>query len=202
MTIKETLILLLLTIVMGYILGLMISTTVNYKLNDIMVNMPRPVVKLGGKSLSKIKGKKIKEGFTSKIDKKSKKNKNPIRETFENPVENVPNKAVVESSNTYNNTLKDQNMLAYARLFNINDKNIQDDELKFTYSAYNKEDTEDNYHIVKPKKTDNKLDLIDSLKKSINKVKNIIPRKKRKSKHNCQKQWHNCSSSHKVVLDR
>ena len=46
MTIKEILILLLLTTVMGYILGLMISTTVNYKLKDFIVNLPRPIIKM------------------------------------------------------------------------------------------------------------------------------------------------------------
>lgn len=215
MTTKEILLLLLLTVVMGYILGLMISTTVNYKLNDIMVNFPRPIVKLGSGWLRRNgvnnqqvvinqPSGEIEEGFTSKINrkKKSKKSKSkPIIEKFENAVEDVSNKSYIEQQKEYNHTLKDPNMDAYARLFNISDKNTKDDSLKFTYSAYNMEDVDDNYKIINTKITSgNDKGLIDNIKKSINKVKELIPRKKRKMTNNCQKKWQNCTSSHKVVL--
>ena len=36
--------------------------------------------------------------------------------------------------------IDDPDMDAYARLFNISNKNTKDDSLKFTYSAYNMED--------------------------------------------------------------
>ena len=218
MTTKEILLLLLLTVVMGYILGLMISTTVNYKLNDIMVNFPRPIVKLGNGWLRRngVNNQQVvinqpsgetEEGFTSKINrkKKSKKSKSkkskPIIEKFENPVENLPNKAYIEQQKEYTHTLDDPNMDAYARLFNISNKNTKDDSLKFTYSAYNMEDVDDNYKIINTKITSGKdKGLIDNIKKSINKVKELIPRKKRKATNNCQKKWQNCTSSHKIVL--
>lgn len=217
MTTKEILLLLLLTVVMGYILGLMISTTVNYKLNDIMVNFPRPIVKLGSGWLRRngVNNQQVvinqpsgetEEGFTSKINrKKSSKKKNkkskPIIEKFENPVENVSNKSYIEQQKEYSHTLEDPNMDAYARLFNISNKNTKDDSLKFTYSAYNMEDVDDNYKIINTKITSGKdKGLIDNIKKSINKVKELIPRKKRKMTNNCQKKWQNCTSSHKVVL--
>ena len=214
MSTKEILLLILLTIIIGYILGLMISTTVNYKLNDLIVNLPRPIVRLGNGWMRRnnINNQHViinepsseTEGFTSKIkrkkNKKSKKNK-PIIEKFENPVENVPNKAYIEQQKHYSHTLNDPNMDAYARLFNISDKNTKNDSLKFTYSAYNMEDIDDNYQIINVEKgkSQNKS-AIDNIKKSINKVKELIPRKKRKMSHNCQKKWQNCCSSHKTSL--
>ena len=33
---------LILTVVMGYVLGIMVSSTVDYRLKDIVVNLPRP----------------------------------------------------------------------------------------------------------------------------------------------------------------
>ena len=63
------------------------------------------------------------------------------------------------------------------------------------------EDVDDNYKIINTKISSGKdKGLIDNIKKSINKVKELIPRKKRKMNNNCQKKWHNCTSSHKVVL--
>ena len=53
---KGYLIILLLTLVMGYFLGLMIATTVDYRLKNFIVNLPRPknkiVVKLKEKDIN------------------------------------------------------------------------------------------------------------------------------------------------------
>ena len=43
---KGYLIILLLTLVMGYFLGLMIATTVDYRLKNFIVNLPRPKNKI------------------------------------------------------------------------------------------------------------------------------------------------------------
>tara|TARA_B100000963_G_scaffold339158_1_gene336662 strand:+ start:1550 stop:2239 length:690 start_codon:yes stop_codon:yes gene_type:complete len=225
MSTKDLLILILLTIVMGYVLGLMISTTVNYKLHDLIVNLPRPIIRMKNPFLKdnqnitvnipsqNVEGETT-EGFTSTIKKVSKNKKSPkknkskkIIEKFSSDpsdVENVSNKALIENSVYYNHKLEDKNMDAYARLFNINDKNIKNDGVKFTYSAYNQEDSDEQYIFLdnnnnKEIRASNakKLSLIDSLKKSINKVKEIIPREKRKIDYKCKKSWHNCSSSHK-----
>ena len=60
-------------------------------------------------------------------------------------VHSFSNKALIENSVYYNHKLEDKNMDAYARLFNINDKNIKNDGVKFTYSAYNQEDSDEQY---------------------------------------------------------
>ena len=206
MSTKDLLILILLTIVMGYILGLMISTTVNYKLNDLIVNLPRPIVRMRNPFLkdkqnitvnipSQAVDGETNEGFTSKIKRKTKKRKNT---------------KVIEDSIYYNHKLEDKNMNSYARLFNINDKNIKDDDQKFTYSAFNKEDSDQQYIFLdndnnKVKTTEVKsnnskgLSLLDNLKKSVSKIKEIIPRKKRKPDYKCKCKWDNCTSSHKIV---
>ena len=143
--------------------------------------------------------------------KRKNQNQKKIIEKFSsdtNEVENVSNKALVENSVYYNHTLEDKNMGAYARLFNINDKNTKNDNVKFTYSAYNEEDSDEQYIFLDNNNNENKkneiksvnakkLTLIDDLKKSINKVKQIIPRGKRKDDYKCKKSWHNCTSSHK-----
>jgi hypothetical protein len=222
MSTKDLLILILLTIVMGYILGLMISTTVNYKLNDLIVNLPRPIVRMRNPFLkdkqnitvnipNQTVDSETNEGFTSKIKRKTKKSP-PIKviEKFQPSVENIPNKALIEDSIYYNHKLEDKNMNSYARLFNINDKNIKDDDQKFTYSAFNKEDSDEQYIFLdndnnKAKTTEVKsnnskgLSLLDNLKKSVSKIKEIIPRKKRKPDYKCKCKWDNCTSSHKVV---
>ena len=224
MSTKDLLILILLTIVMGYVLGLMISTTVNYKLHDLIVNLPRPIIRMRNPFLkdnqnitvnipSQDVESETTEGFTSKIKKTSKKNKKPkkIIEKFSSDssgVENVSNKALVESNSYYSHKLEDENMDAYARLFNINDKNTKNDSVKFTYSAYNQEDSDEQYIFLNNNNNENKkptikssnakkLSLIDNLKKSINKMKDIIPREKRKHDYKCKKSWQNCTSSHK-----
>jgi hypothetical protein len=222
MSTKDLLILILLTIVMGYILGLMISTTVNYKLNDLIVNLPRPIVRMRNPFLkdkqnitvnipSQTVDSETNEGFTSKIKRKTKKSPSiKVIEKFQPSVENIPNKALIEDSIYYNHKLEDKNMNSYARLFNINDKNIKDDDQKFTYSAFNKEDSDEQYifldndnnkaKITEVKSNNSKgLSLLDNLKKSVSKIKEIIPRKKRKPDYKCKCKWDNCTSSHKVV---
>ena len=232
MSTKDLLILILLTIVMGYILGLMISTTVNYKLNDLIVNLPRPIIRMRNSFLrnrflkdkqnitvnipSQTVDSETNEGFTSKIKRKSKKRK-PIKviENFESKVENISNKALIEDSIYYNHTIEDKNMGSYARLFNINDTNIKEDSLKFTYAAFNQEDSDEQYIFLDNNNNKNnksinsekkvqshnskELSLIDNLKKSVNKIKEIIPRNKRKPNYKCKCKWQNCTSSHKVV---
>lgn len=225
MSTKDLLILILLTIVMGYVLGLMISTTVNYKLHDLIVNLPRPVIRMKNPFLkdnqnitvnipSQNVDSETTEGFTSKITKSSKKSKKKQKKIIEkfssesSGVENISNKALVESNIYYSHKLEDKNMDAYARLFNINDKNTKDDSLKFTYSAYNQEDDDEQYIFLNNNNNENKksnvesqnakkFSLIDNLKKSINKMKEIIPREKRKHDYKCKKSWQNCTSSHK-----
>ena len=128
MTIKEILILLLLTTVMGYILGLMISTTVNYKLKDFIVNLPRPIIKmkhpLNKKFNRKNKMKKIVnseetiEKFTNKPTKKNKKNKKfNVKGQIDSSLsitDNIKNKAIEERSKYYRVNLKDENAEAYS----------------------------------------------------------------------------------------
>ena len=66
----------------------MISTTVNYKLHDLIVNLPRPIIRMRNPFLkdnqnitvnipSQDVESETTEGFTSKIKKTSKKNKKP-----------------------------------------------------------------------------------------------------------------------------
>jgi hypothetical protein len=218
MTIKEILILLLLTTVMGYILGLMISTTVNYKLKDFIVNLPRPIIKmkhpLNKKFNRKNKMKKIVnseetiEKFTNKPTKKHKKNKKyDVKGQIDSSLsitDNIKNKAIEERSKYYRVNLKDENAEAYSKIFNKNNEKTKNDAIKFTYSAYNEEDGDEYYNFLENENPKNKnkkdLKLLDKIKKNINKVRAIIPREKRCPNYKCSKPWQNCTSKHKRVI--
>ena len=76
---KNTLLVLITTLIFGYMLGLTISSVVDYRLRDAIINIPRPrnniVVKLDD---LKIKTNRVKEHFTSSLNEKKneKKKKN------------------------------------------------------------------------------------------------------------------------------
>ena len=85
---KNTLLVLITTLIFGYMLGLTISSVVDYRLRDAIINIPRPrnniVVKLDD---LKIKTNRVKEHFTSSLNEKKnekkKKNKTLKSDKFE-----------------------------------------------------------------------------------------------------------------------
>ena len=85
---KNTLLVLITPLIFGYMLGLTISSVVDYRLRDAIINIPRPrnniVVKLDD---LKIKTNRVKEHFTSSLNEKKnekkKKNKTLKSDKFE-----------------------------------------------------------------------------------------------------------------------
>ena len=168
--IKDYLLLITLTVIMGYFLGLMVSSTVDYRLKDIIVNLPRPKtsVYLNDKIIQNAKNKSISIPINNtksikKIDKslhKSLKNNESDLESDPDSVEYI--KEQIESftsvvskltdkikSKTFNNDpthiFEDTNMKAYSDIFENNDKITKNDDQKFNFEAFNAEDTDQIY---------------------------------------------------------
>ncbi len=212
---KGYLIIFLLTLVMGYFLGLMIATTVDYRLKNFIVNLPRPknkiIVKLDKNT--KINTKKDKVKNLSKPKKNSKQSKNLVEgfsQFKREEVFNIENKRDIEMENMplYKKALKDKNRDQYAKLFKKSSKKTKKDLLNFNYNAYNMEDSDQLFTFIKNKKLPNKSigkinksnTLLKDIRKEVANIKKLIPRKKRCPNFKCQKKWQNCTNKHKPII--
>ena len=157
---------LILTIIMGYFLGLIISSTVDYRLKDIVVNLPRPKtnVFLNDKIVDQSKQKKkiIKKNditdthiaFQKKnINNKSSKtilNKeksiDEIQEkveSFTSTINKLTNK--IKSKANYTHVFEDKNIQAYSELFTNSNELYKDDNIKFNLKPFNAEESNQIY---------------------------------------------------------
>ena len=165
MNIKESLLLLLLTLVMGYFLGIIISSTVDHKLNDIVINLPKNnIIYKSSNKIKKVKNNNNIEKDTLKrnIDKSEKKNKETENEP-ENEPDNEPrnepeNETVNEKGNQIVNETglnnKGNNEIQYdieddnIKMYNLsyeNNRNFIEDREKFRFDAFNNEEQEQLY---------------------------------------------------------
>lgn len=172
--IKDYLLLITLTVIMGYFLGLMVSSTVDYRLKDIIVNLPRPKtsVYLNDKIIQNAKNKSISVPINNtksikkihkSLNKSLKNNESDLESDLESDPESVEYiKEQIESftsvvskltdkikSKTVNNDpthiFEDTNMKAYSDIFEKNDKITKNDDQKFNFEAFNAEDTDQIY---------------------------------------------------------
>ena len=205
---KGYLIIFLLTLVMGYFLGLMIATTVDYRLKNFIVNLPRPknkiIVKLDKNT--KIKTKKINKSNT----KKQKKIIEGFSQNAREEVFNIENKREKEIKKmpAYNSNPKDKNRDVYSNLYTKSSKKTENDLKKFNYNAYNMEDSDQVFSFITQNKIKNKSignvnksnTLLKNIRKEVANIKTLIPRKKRCPNFKCQKKWQNCTSKHKPII--
>ena len=164
--IKDYLLLITLTVIMGYFLGLMVSSTVDYRLKDIIVNLPRPKtsVYLNDEIIRNAENKSISDPIskTKSIKKKDKslnkslKNNESDTQSAEFIKEQIESFTSVVSkltdkikSKTVNNDpthiFEDTNMKAYSDIFENNNKITKNDNEKFNFEAFNAEDTDQIY---------------------------------------------------------
>ena len=166
---KNTLLVLITTIIFGYMLGLTISTVVDYRLRDAIINIPRPrnniVVKLDD---LKIKTNRVKEHFTSNkkgSDKKtslnSYKSKKKPKKIIEKKTHKIIEKTQKNKKTQENNEeasiekftnlwdsdkIHDQALTMYSNNYNKNNKKIKNN--KSFLNAANQEDTDQLYQSV------------------------------------------------------
>lgn len=197
----------IITLILGYFLGITVSTVVDYRLKDAVINLPKPrnniVIKLDQKQLdslqatgyvketfegSKKLSKKIREPFTnpnpSKKKDRSKANDN------ENEITNVNRELFsieptyyLQNRKMYKNSLTDSNRDAYALAYNISKKMSNNSEYDPPYVAANFENLGEQYSTVSPLAA-NKIDSAESYEvvpdKTIRPAKNMINIKKYK----------------------
>ena len=126
---KHYIVIVLITIVLGYFLGITVSSVVDYRLKDAVINIPRQknniVVKLddynlneafeGKKRKNKKKGNKSpKKGKKSKKCKKTKKNKNTANKSEKT------NKS--EFFENFTSSPEDPNLVEYSKLYKASSK--------------------------------------------------------------------------------
>lgn len=161
-----------LTVIMGYFLGLMVSSTVDYRLKDIVVNLPRPKtnVFLNDKIVDKSKQKIIKNNDTTDnhIDYQEKKKKSDKKQVTNKKLsKNIPDKKEniddlkqrvesftsiinkltdkIKSKSNYTHVFEDKNMIAYSELFTNNKDSTKDDDSKFSFTPFNAEESNQIY---------------------------------------------------------
>lgn len=165
---KQYFIIIIITVILGYFLGITVSTVVDYRLKEAVVNLPRPknniTVQVKDKKLNseiirtrKRNYKKNVENFKSNTNKTNKKNKkskkNKTIEKFQSSINN-------------NSNLIDPNMNAYANNFNNSQKNASN---TIPYKAFNEEYANDNYLAINNDNYENPPDKKIKISKKISK---------------------------------
>lgn len=163
---KNYVLIILLTLVLGYFLGLMISTTVDYRLKDMIVNLPRPNTNIViDKEILKIKTpyknkQKINKNSCvhnckihsdrninkKKTSKKKLLNNNLLSklESFTSNINQIPIKNTKDKNNEDKN-IEDKNILVYEKLYKNSSLKKNKDIKNKSIDAYNLEDTEQIY---------------------------------------------------------
>ncbi len=150
---KEYILIIIITVVLGYFLGITVSTVVDYRLKDIIVNLPKPknniTVQLADKKIDSDIVRRVKKNYRKvenfknhrgkkhkkhqKKDKKDKKHKRTV-EKFTN------NKKEEESD------VADPNINAYANNYKKSEKNRMD---TLPFMAFNQEQADNLYESYK-----------------------------------------------------
>ena len=128
---KHYIVIVLITIVLGYFLGITVSSVVDYRLKDAIINIPKQknniIVKLDDYNLNeafngkKPKGKNKKKGKKSprkgKKCKKTKKNKNTA-----NKSKNKKGRTETEFFENFTSSPEDPNLVEYSKLYKASSK--------------------------------------------------------------------------------
>ena len=216
----------ILTLVLGYYLGLAISTVVDYRLRDAAIHMPKPKNNIIIKMAKKFKkpkvmvednSKEIENFLNFKPEKKKKRKKRRKKkskiETFANPTSNSKypsNPTLKQRDEYYGAETIDKTTMAYAQNFIKQDKNETNKKIN-TYIPYNYEENSDNYTSIdkKGRPSDNFNDRlkifkskdITNIKKFRDLEKDVRTNSPWNRRHfcpdyNCQRNYLTCTSNH------
>jgi len=143
---KHYIVIVLITIVLGYFLGITVSSVVDYRLKDAVINIPRQknniVVKLddynlhesfkGDNSEKKLKKKKnnSKSPKNVKKDNKDKKDKNVKKDNKDKKDKKGKKKGKSKFFENFTSSPEDPNLMAYAKLYHSSTKNPVESHFK------------------------------------------------------------------------
>lgn len=146
---KEYILIIIITVVLGYFLGITVSTVVDYRLKDIIVNLPKPknniTVQLADKKIDSDIVRSVKknyrkvENFKNHRGKKHKKHQKKDKKD-KKTVEKFTNNKKEESDVT------DPNINAYANNYKKSEKNRMD---TLPFMAFNQEQADNLYESYK-----------------------------------------------------
>lgn len=146
---KEYILIIIITVVLGYFLGITVSTVVDYRLKDIIVNLPKPknniTVQLADKKIDSDIVRSVKknyrkvENFKNHRGKKHKKHQKKDKKD-KKTVEKFTNNKKEESD------VADPNINAYANNYKKSEKNRMD---TLPFMAFNQEQADNLYESYK-----------------------------------------------------
>jgi len=143
-TIKHFLPIIIITIVLGYFLGLSVSTVVDYRLKDAVLNLPQPknniVIRLDDKDIAK-------ETFVGSRQTKTKdkpKQKPMAKSKSKSKVEPFANYKKDESQTRFS----DNNVDSYALAYDISKRASEKSNSEYPYVPFNYEDENLNYSSI------------------------------------------------------
>jgi hypothetical protein len=141
-TLKQFLPIIIITIVLGYFLGLSVSTVVDYRLKDAVLNLPQPknniVIRLDDKDIAK-------ETFIGS------KQTRPKEKSKQKPI--AKSKSKVEQFTNYkkdisNTRCSDNNVDSYALAYDISKRASEKSNSEYPYVPFNYEDENLNYSSI------------------------------------------------------
>lgn len=145
MNIKESLLFIILTLVLGYFLGLMISSTVDYKLNDLVINLPKNNIVYKTNKENNLE-KKVKKLTMKMKDMENKKEDKEKKIEDKEDVEDIEEKDEIdEIKERDNDKMKDKMVNKFDMDFTRNMNKMEKDKKSFKFKPFNDEDMEDNY---------------------------------------------------------
>ena len=146
---KEYILIIIITVVLGYFLGITVSTVVDYRLKDIIVNLPKPknniTVQLADKKIDSDIVRSVKknyrkvENFKNHRGKKHKKHQKKDKKD-KKTVEKFTNNKKEESD------VADPNINAYANNYKKSEKNKME---TLPFMAFNQEQADNLYESYK-----------------------------------------------------
>ncbi len=196
---KQYLPVIIIAVILGYFLGLMISTTVDYRLKEAVINLPKPknniTINLDEYALNKIKSKGViveKFDGSKKIEDKPKDNKKEtkteiktetkkndkktkkVKENFKNKndITEIPAKGYLEQKDYYDDIIEDPNMKVYMQSYNLSKKMMNDTVRLNPYKAYNADDSEQMYANLE--KNEDAIQSKKEISKSAKEVKKVL----------------------------
>jgi hypothetical protein len=196
------------TLMLGYYLGITISTVVDYRLKDAVINMPRPknnikiVVSKKPKKVKVKSNKKEIEHFLNykelpKTKTKTKKSSNTKKITSNECLLDLHNPVKENREQYYNKQINDSEIETYSKLYKQNKEKQEQNLKKNRFIPYNEEDNSLNYMNIKHGlNPNNRINLKQKGKDLI--WKTLPNRKKRGKKFKCQRDYMTCSSNHNI----
>lgn len=184
----------ILTVVLGYFLGITVSSVVDYRLKDATINLPITMREtfVGGSGETKKTKSKVKKNAPSK----------KLREAFTNPQPSKPlvaDPVVLSQPSRIEKQIRgtglsqcpeyvnDPHRSAFETSYKIVEKITRDDAQNFPFKGSNAEELDTMYESVEQ----------TSLHTAVDPAK--LPREKRCPQSKCQRPWYNCTQGPSVA---